>query len=445
MQLPTFIRPVSSFELRDRRILFLMGIVAFVVGYTGAQMAHTLPFVRQTLDLTEGQMSALFAIVRAASLVGVVFAFVADRKGRRRPLLAAFVMLSIGSLLTAFVPSVAVYTVSQSLVRIGVVAVAGIGLVLLAEELGSASRAYGIGIYGLAGSLGVGTGLLLLPIAERTDGAWRILFALGGLGLLAFPMLTRFLPESRAFRSGPGISFIKALGMGLNKHFWPLAAISFFVAAFSAPAFDFVLERLINDLGWETAAARFLLIVFSGIGAVGLLAGGRLADLFGRRPTTVAALAIGLFGGLGFYLFDNGWILAGSILLATFGATMLTPSLGAQRAELFPTRVRATSGAWITNAAILGSIFGFVVGGILIDRIGLSVTIAILGGGLVISMLLEIILPETKGMDLVRQRRGRERAAPQVPAPATVPNAAPSPQAEVPRDQPPPGPSQPSE
>jgi MFS family permease len=206
--------------------------------------------------------------------------------------------------------------------------------------------------------------------------------------------------------------------MGLNRHFWPLAGISFFVAAFSAPAFDFVLERLINDLGWETGAARFLLIVFSGVGTIGLLAGGRMADLFGRRPTSIAALIVGLVGGLAFYLFDNGWILAAAIFLATFGATMLTPSLGAQRAELFPTRVRATSGAWITNTAILGSIFGFVVGGISIDRIGLSATIAILGAGLIAAVLLEFTLPETKGMDLVRQRGGRRRTTTPVPAPA---------------------------
>ncbi len=426
MQLPSFIRPVSAFDLRDRRILFLMAIVGFVVGYGGSQMAHTLPFARQTLELTEGQMSNLMAIVRAVSLLGVGFAMVADRKGRRRPLLAAFALLCLGSLLTAFIPSVALYAISQSIVRVAVVAVAGIGLVLLAEELSPTSRGYGLGLYGLAGSLGVGTGLLLLPIAERTDGAWRILFALGGLGLLAYPMLARFLPESRAFRPGPGISFLKALNMGLAKHFWPLAGIAFFVAAFSSPAFDFVLERLINDLGWETGAARFLLIVFSGVGTIGLLAGGRLADLIGRRRTVVAALITGLAGGLGFYLSDNGWVLAASIFLATLGATMLTPSLGAQRAELFPTRVRATAGGWITNTAIAGSITGFIIGGVLIDRIGLSATIAILSAGLVISMGLVLTLPETKGMNLVRLRADRARTTTPVPPPESG-SEAPSP------------------
>jgi len=415
MRAPVQSPSARSFTARDRRILFLSSIIAVVAGYTGSQMAHTLPFARASLELTEGQMSAIFAAVRGVSLFGVFFALAADRSGRRKPILAAFLLLAFGSLATAFIPSVAAYVISQGIVRIGLVAVASLTIVLIAEELSPGIRALGIGIYGLAGSIGVGTGLLLLPVAESNDGAWRTLFGLGALGLLAFPLLNRFLPESRAFVPATPIRFTKALGMGLSKHFWPLAGVSFFVAAFSSPAFDFVLERLINDLSWDTGAARFLLIVFSGLGAIGLLLGGRLADHYGRRPTSVAALAIGLVGGVGFYLLDSGWFLAASIFLATLGATMLTPSYGAQRSELFPTRVRATANAWLTNVAIVGSIAGFATGAVLIDSIGLASTVSMLGAGLVISIVLVLRLPETRGMDLVRKKVRRSSTT--TPAP----------------------------
>ena len=409
MALPRFLNPTHPFSANDRRIVFLLGIVAFIAGYGGAQMAHTLPYARLSLGLTEGNMSVVFAIVRAVSLAAVGFSIVADRIGRKEPLVIAFSLLSLGSLLTAFVPATPAYVIAQSVVRVSVVAIAALGMVLLAEELNPAIRGYGMGLYGLAGSLGVGTGLLLLPIAERADSAWRILFALSGLGLLVIPMLMRYLPESRAFRPGKPIGFITALRMGLGKHFWPIAGVSFFVSAFSAPAFDFVLERLINDLAWDASAARFLLIAASGLGALGLLIGGHMADTSGRRPTALVALALGLVGGVGFYLLNSGWFLAASIFVATLGATMLTPAIGAMRAELFPTRVRATSAAWVTNVAILGSISGFLVGGVLIDRIGLPKTVASLSTGLLISMGLILMLPETKGMDLVRARRSGRR------------------------------------
>jgi MFS family permease len=396
-------------------VIFLTSVIGFIAAYAASQMAHTLPFVRLSFDLTEGQMSLMFAGIRAASLLGVLFAMAADRSGRRKPLLAAFALMALGSMMTAFIPTIVVFAISQALVRISIVAIASISIVLIAEELQPGIRAFGLGLYGLAGSLGVGLGLVLLPMAEKSDDAWRILFAISTLGMLLFPLIARFLPESRAFAPAATIPFIKALNMGLSKHFWPLAGVAFFVAAFSSPAFDFVLERLINDLQWESGAARFLLIVFSGIGAAGLLIGGRMADRIGRKPTTIAALIIGLVGGSGFYLLDSGWFLAASIFLATLGATMLAPSFGAQRAELFPTRVRATSSAWITNVAIIGSIAGFATGGLLIDRIGLPATVSSLGVGVLISIYLVTRLPETRGMDLVRQKAAPTGAIRQTP------------------------------
>ncbi len=407
------IPPKTGITPAARRIIFLTAIIGFVAGYAGSQMSHTLPFARTSLDLTEGQMSSVFAGVRAVSLLGVVLTMIADRSGRRKPLLGAFALVCLASALTAFVPSLPAYALSQSLVRIGVVAIAAISIVLIAEEVPPGSRAFALGLYGLAGSMGVGFGLVLLPVAQGADNAWRILFGLASLGLLAFPILNRYLPESRAFTPAPPFPFRKALGMGLGKHFWPIAGVSFFVAAFSSPAFDFVLERLINDLSWDAGAARFLLIVFSGVGTIGLLVGGRLADRIGRRPTSAAALALGLVGGIGFYLIDSGWFLAASIFVATFGATMLAPSIASQRTELFPTRLRATAGGWITNIGILGSITGFIAGAALIDRYGLTTTVSILGSGLVISIFLVLRLPETKGMDLVRKKAARSGANPQ--------------------------------
>ncbi len=89
---------------------------------------------------------------------------------------------------------------------------------------------------------------------------------------------------------------------------------------------------------------------------------------------------------------------------------MLTPAFAAHRAELFPTRVRATAAGWVTNVAILGSITGFTIGALLVDKIGLSATISSLGAGIMVAIFLVLKLPETRGMDLVR-RKGAPAAA----------------------------------
>ncbi len=400
---------ISEFTIRDRRILTLMLFVALVAGYGGSQLAHTLPFARNALDLSEGGMNWIFAASRLASFLGLAFMVYADRHGRRMPFLIAFLLLPVGNILTAISPDPITFAVSQSLTRIAVIAVSGLAIVILAEELTPRIRALGIGLYALAGAMGSGIGLSLLPIADGGDSAYRILFAITGVGLLAVPILVRFLGESRAFVSyETKVTFRTALRAGLGRHFWPIAAISFLIAMFSSPATSFVMERLVNDLEWETGPARFLLMVFSGLGTVGVIIGGRLADQIGRKQTTILSILIGMVGGVAFYTQDSGWILAPGVFLATLGLGMLTPSLGAHRSELFPTRVRATAAGWITNVAISGSVAGFVFGGLVVDRIGLSATITALAGGLLIAALLVTRLPETRGMDLVRTRAGRQ-------------------------------------
>jgi MFS family permease len=402
-----------------------MVLVAFFAGYGASQLSHTLVFARKALGLTEGGMFWIFGIVRAASLLGLAFAVVADRRGRRMPFLIAFTLLPLGNLATALLPGEALFAAGQSVTRIAVIAVGALSVVILAEELSPSVRALGMGIYAVAGAMGSGFGLILLPIAERSAESYRILFGLSAAGLLVLPLLVRFLRESRAYvQYSQPVTFRRALQAGLGRHFWPLAGMAFFIAAFSSPAFNFVLERLIDDLEWEAGPARFLLIVFSGAGSVGLIVGGRLADTLGRRRVSVAAIVLGLVGGLGFYTQTSGWVLAPAIFVASLGASMLTPAFAAHRSELFPTRIRATSAGWVSNAAILGSIAGFTLGAVYVDEIGLSAMIGFLAIGLVFAIFLVLRLPETRGIDLVRKRAA--------PGPATTPQPQAAP-ASVPR------------
>ena len=408
----------TRFTLRDRRALFLMSLVGFVSGYGASSISHTLPFARTALDLSEGSMFWIFGITRAFSLLGLLFAMAADRGGRRGPFLVAFALIPSGNLLTGLLPNPVTFTITQSVTRVGVVAVAALAIVILAEELTPERRAFGIGIYGIAGAMGAGLGLLVLPAAEAGDDVWRILFGATALGLLVLPVLNRFLMESRAFspQSNAG-DFAEVLSSDSRRYFFLLAGMAFFVAAFASPAFDFVLERLINDLEWSASSARLLLVVFSGIGTVGLLVGGRIADTVGRRATSVVAIVLGVGGGVAFYFVSSGPLLAAAVFLGTLGATMLTPSFAAHRSELFPTRIRATAAGMITNVAIVGALFGFVVGALVVDSIGLPRTIAFLGLGLAVSVYLVLQLPETRGKDLVSFRVQRMIAEPPFVAP----------------------------
>ncbi len=388
----------------DRRIITLMALAGLAISYSAGLLSYTLPFTRRSLGLTEGEMSFLLAATRAASLLGIVFSVVGDRRGRRVPFLVAFIVLPLANVTTAAFPDLASFGTFQSIGRVGAVAATALAVVILAEDLSPGVRAYGIAIWGMFGAMGAGLGLILLPIADWSDDSWRILYGLSAVGLLVFPLLQRHLKETAAFvpttRRAP---LLAAMGGGHGRYLWPLAGIAFLTSIFAAVAFGFGLERLIDDLGWTTDSARLLILVASGLGTMGLLVGGRIADLAGRRPTIVIAMLVGLTGGLAFYVFDNPWIIGPAVFAATFGATASSPPLAAQRSELFPTGLRATAGAWVTNASLLGSIAGFTMGFLLIDSWGLSTTVSALGIGVILAAFLELLLPESRARDLVRR------------------------------------------
>ncbi|MGH8875693.1 MAG: hypothetical protein ACRDVM_10650, partial [Acidimicrobiia bacterium] len=85
------VMPLQRFTDSDRRVAFMMWAAGIAQGFAQAQATATLPFSRQAMDLTEGEMSQVLAITRLATFGALAFSAVADRTGRRRPFLAAYI------------------------------------------------------------------------------------------------------------------------------------------------------------------------------------------------------------------------------------------------------------------------------------------------------------------------------------------------------------------
>ena len=406
MRLPRALRPPERIERREKAILGLFAIVALAQGWSGTVVTHALPFVQTDLALTDAEVFDLMAMIRAASLLALGLSWWGDHRGRRRPLLLAFALLTSANLATALVPGTAAFASTQALARIGAVAIGSLALVVLAEEVGARVRGYALALYALFGSLGTGWGLLVRPLgAGGSD--WRVLFALSAIPMLALPFLIRRVAESRAFTVAPTRPPLAAVfRRGHAARFWPMALLAFAISAFTAPAANLLLVRLENSLDWSAGAASLLLVLTSAPGvAIGLLAGGRMADLVGRRPTQAVAIVIGVSGGVGFYFTDSGPIIGLGIFLSTMGGSAFGPAFASHRSELFPTDLRATAGAWIVNASVLGGLTGFAAGRFVVDAWGIPVTIAVLGAFLLVSASSLLLLPETRGISLLPDQR----------------------------------------
>ncbi|HDH02692.1 MAG TPA: MFS transporter [Actinobacteria bacterium] len=335
------------------------------------------------------------------AVIAVGYAIMGDRQGRRRPFLAATLLLFLATAATAFANGPLVYTVLQGLTRMGGAAAGALAVVLLAEQLRPDSRAWGIAVYAAATAFGSGIGLFALPIARMGEQSWRVLFGLAALGLIVYPLLSSKLPESPAFRPVERPASFLAVPFGAHaRGFWTLAAYSLLVASFGVIVITFGLERLVNDLGYTTGAASWIMLVGGTVGGIGFFAGGRMADTMGRKATISVALLAGLVGGVGFYWLSSPPLLIFSWTVSTFGGFASIPAAAAQRNELFPTEVRATAVQWINSTAVLGSMLGLAVGAATIDVWGLPRTVATLGIGVILAIVIQTFVPESLGTQL---------------------------------------------
>jgi putative MFS transporter len=396
------LRPSRPLQRAEITALALFSVIALAQGWTGAALTHVLPFVQDDYRLSDAAVFDLMTVIRVTSLLAIAFSWWGDRRGRRLPLLIAFALLPVATLLSAVSVGAAWLTAAQAAARVGTIALSGLALVVLGEEVGTDVRGYAVGVYALVGAMGTGLGLLLRPLGADGDDGWRLLFALSAIPLLALPLLIRRLKESRLFVAPPTrLPLTTVLHSAHARRFWPLAILAFAVSAFTTPAANLALLRLEQDLGWSAGGASLLVAATSAPGVIlGVLGGGRLADAVGRRPTEALALTVGVGGGLAFYLVDGGWPMVVGILLSNLGAFAFAPAFAAHRVELFPTAVRATAVAWIVNAAIVGGIFGFAAGRFVVDAWGISRTVAALGVFVLAAMVFIIPLPETRGMTL---------------------------------------------
>lgn len=394
--------PIGRFSLSERRVVFMMWAVGIGQGYASSNLSATIPFTRAALGLTEAEMSLILAVTRLAGFGALAFAVWGDRRGRKLPLISAFIVLIVADFATGLSNSATLFTVLQSLVRIAGTALGTLAVVLIAEEVRPETRAFAISLYGAGGSFGAGLGLMTLPLADQANG-WRMIFTLAALGLIIVPFLFRSLHESPIFEVAaehPKHPLLRLMRSPFAKVFWISAIAGLLASAFSAVGLAFSTERLVDDLGYTTTAAVVISLIGGTLGGLGFFVGGRMADVFGRRITTVLSLVLVVSGGVTLYYVEHRTLIVLAIVASTFGTFAFIPASASHRAELFPTEYRASGGAAGAYLAMVGSAGGLGIGALTIDRIGLSATVLVLGIGVLAAIGLTLMLPETMGQEL---------------------------------------------
>jgi MFS family permease len=378
--------------------------LSVVLGYLATLLTETVTYAAAEYGAgTRGEGVAL-AVVRGDVVLSVGLVAVADRRGRRTIALGCAVAGCLLTALGAAAPSLPWLAASQVLARGFVTAGTIASAVLVAEATPKGARAWAIGVTSMALAVGAGVSVVALPLAGISRGSWRILFvaALGWLPLVA--AVGRRLDETDRYRRlRAAIAEASAAERRATarraidrSRLLLLGAAYFLLQAFVAPASEFQNEYLRRQRHFSPPRISVFVIVTVLPGAIGIVAGGRLADTRGRRIVTAVAVAGTALFGVALYSL-SGWPMWAAGALAAITGAAVAPAMTVYGAELFGTDRRGSANGVLTAVGRAGAVVGLLVVGVRAQGAGrFGPAFALLATGPVVLLLLVVTaFPET--------------------------------------------------
>ena len=222
--------------------------------------------------------------------------------------------------------------------------------VVAAEEMPRNSRAYAVSVLAMASGLGAGIAVMALPLADIGESSWRLIYVRHA------HLADRRRRHRQAAAGDDAVRLVRTrshrrstVGGSARSPLVALAA-NFFVA----PA-SFFQNRYLEDVrGFSAAEISLFTLSTATPAGIGLIIGGRIADIRGRRHVLAVAAPAGDHAGRRCRSRSNGVPMWFSAFGGGFIGGIAYPALAVYRAELFPTGNRGRAAGLLTAAALLG-------------------------------------------------------------------------------------------
>jgi len=247
----------------------------------------------------------------------LLFGLLADRYGRRIPLMANVIYFSMIELLCGFSPNYTFFLVMRALFGIGMGGEWGVGASMAMEA--APVRWRGI----LSGTLQCGyvIGQLLAALAARfllPVWGWRPMFWIGALpALLALYIRTK-VPESEAWKQHRAAStreVLRIVGREWRRFAYLVVLMTFMV--FLSHGTQDLYPDFLQEVRGISVAARANIAVIYNIGAVvGAIVFGHFSQVAGRRKSMIVALGLALS-------MIPFWAFSGRIAVLTMAAFLM--------------------------------------------------------------------------------------------------------------------------
>ena len=250
-------------------------------------------------------------------LGAIIFGLLADRYGRRRPLMANVIFFSIVELLCGFAPTYTVFLILRTIYGIGMGGEWGVGASLTMEA--APGRWRGI----LSGILqsGYSIGFLLAALAARfiePHFGWRAMFWAGGAPALLALYIRSTVPESEAWKKKRAPTTGAILKV-VREHWRPaiyLVLLMTLMMFLSHGTQDLYPDFLKATHGASQKTVSYIAILFNIGAVVGSIVFGHFSEIAGRRRSMIAALILSL-------IVIPAWTFAGPLVVITAAAFVM--------------------------------------------------------------------------------------------------------------------------
>ena len=358
---PPWWAPPDRIDARHALVLGLLAAASMASAFTNTLFTQTAQFAADDFGVGDTGFGIAGAVVRAGIIITLPLAALSDRLGRRRIMSvvawAAPIICALGAIAPSFPALVATQAIGRPL---------GLTLdfmiaVVVAEEMPRNSRAYAVSLMAMASGLGAGIAVMALPLADVNESGWRFVYLVTLVWLIVAVDIVRRLPETKRFER----PHVVAPPM-VWKRFAVLATVAVCANFFVAPASFFQNRYLREVRGFDASTISLFTLTTATPAALGLVLGGRLADIRGRRHLIAVTIPIATL-----LVLTSFSVPGGPMWLSAFGGGFIGgiayPALAVYRAELFPTGNRGKAAGMLTASALIGGIGGLLLVGRLLD------------------------------------------------------------------------------
>lgn len=388
--------PPDQLTARQVTALALLAMAAMSSAFTNTIFTQTATFATDSFGVGDRALSVAGAVVRVGVVITLPFALLADRVGRRRTIVLLAWLAPVMCSLGALAPNFWVLTASQTIARplgIGLSLLAGVAI---AEDMPKNSRAYALSLLAMAAGLGAGIPVAALRLADLGDEAWRLVYVLALAYLPVAVSLSRRLDETRRYET------VHRVGPPMNRRrLGAIALVAFSSNLFIAPVSYFQNDYLKDVRGYSGGGIALFTLLTATPASAGLILGGRLADVKGRRRVILVCTPLSALSIASVYAVSGSlmWVAAvtGGLL-----ASMAYPAFAVYRSEMFPTGNRGLANGLVTTTSLLsGSIAILLVGELRDNGVGYAWVMALLGLGQLTSALVAWkFYPESAHLEL---------------------------------------------